>query len=296
MTCQRVIKLVWSEWFNSTSSASTVSWEFILLSAQKFIVFSARSFSSSASSVQETREFVQLSARKLTVSLVWSSSRSSTSSSASSFLRSSSAWDLQRFFTQIASLFSISSIFTSVSVSFARLSAWDARNLRRKLKQRFSVSSSRFSSHIYFSYDSSHDSSRSSSCYSSARNSCRTLTWNVSVFSSRSFAWIFSCDSFTFSFSILSSHDSSARTLSSDSLWSSSRDSFIKSCLFMKNLYVMFHRLSELSEKKHTLQSQRQRVFLKLTYSISFSIFVSSSCSLKRFLQRSKMKLSFWIQ
>ena len=142
MTRQRVIKL-WPEWSNSTSSASTVSWEFISLSARKSIVFSARSSSSPASPVQETQEFVQLSAQKLTVSLARSSFRSSTSSSASSFLRSSSAQELQWFFTQIASLFSVSLILTSVSVSPAWSSAWDARNLRRKLKQRLSTSYSR---------------------------------------------------------------------------------------------------------------------------------------------------------
>jgi len=58
MTHQQIIKLVWSEWFNSTSSVSTVSWKFIFLSAQKFIIFSAWSSSSSASSVQETWKFV----------------------------------------------------------------------------------------------------------------------------------------------------------------------------------------------------------------------------------------------
>ncbi len=70
MTRQQIIKLVWSEWFNLTSSASTVSWEFISLSAWKSIVSFARS-----------------------------SSRFSTSSSASSSLRSSSTWNLQRLFT-----------------------------------------------------------------------------------------------------------------------------------------------------------------------------------------------------
>ncbi len=147
--------------------------------------------------------------------------------------------------------------------------------------QKLSVFPSRFSS--------SHDSLRSSSHYSSARNSRWTLIRNVSVFSSRSSAWISSYDAF----SILSSCDSSARILSSDSLQSSSCNSFIKSCLFVKNLYIMFYRLSE---KEHMSQSQRQRVFLEITYSISLSISVSSSRSLKRFLQRSKMKLSFWIQ
>ncbi len=158
MTRQQVIKLVWSEWFNSTSFASTVSWKFISLSAWKSIVFSARSSSSSASFVQETREFVQLSVQKLTVSLSRSSSKFSTSSSVSSSLHSSSAWDLQRFFTQIASLFSVFSIFSTISPtqSFTR----DARDLHRKLMQRLSVFLLRFSS--------SHDSSRSSSRYSSA--------------------------------------------------------------------------------------------------------------------------------
>ncbi len=163
--------------------------------------------------------------------------------------------------------------------------------------QRLSVFPSRF--------PSSHDSSRSLSRYSSAQNSHWMLIRNVSVFLSRLFAWISSCDSFIFSScdsfawisprdsSTFSSHDSSARISSSDSFWSSSYDSSIKSCLFMKNLYVMFHKLSELNEKEHMLQSQRQRVFLELTYSVSFFISVSSSCSLKRFLQRSKMKSSF---
>jgi len=56
----------------------------------------------------------------------------------------------------------------------------------------------------------------------------------------------------------------------------------------VKNLYHMFHRLSE---KEHVSQSQRQRVFFELKYSISLFIFVSSSRFLKKFLQRSKMKL-----
>ncbi len=167
MTRQQIIKLVWSEWSNSTSFASTVSWEFILLSARKSIIFSARSFSSSASSVQETRKFF-------------------ISSSASSSLRSSFARNLQRFFTQIASLFSVSSILSSIfsTISLTWSSARDARDLHRKLMQRFSVSSSCFSSRIYFS----HDSSRSSSRYSSAWDSRWTLTRNVSVFLSRSSA------------------------------------------------------------------------------------------------------------
>ncbi len=148
--------------------------------------------------------------------------------------------------------------------------------------QRLSVFSSRFSS--------SYDSFRSSSRYSPARDSRRTLIRNVSVFSSRSSARILSRDSSISSFSILSSHDSSARIFSSDSFQSSSHDSSIKSCLFVKNLYIMFHRLSE---KEHASQSQRQRVFLELTYSISLFISVSSSRLLKRFLQRSKTKLSF---
>jgi len=138
------------------------------LSVQKFIIFSAQSSSSSASSVQETQEFVQLSASKLTVSLSCSSSRFSTLSSASSSLRSSSAQDLQRFFTQIASLFPVFSILTSVFVSSAQLSARDARNLRQKLKQKLFVSSSRFSSHIYLSHDSSCDLFHNSFHYSSA--------------------------------------------------------------------------------------------------------------------------------
>ncbi len=212
MTHQQIIKLVWSEWSNSTSSALTVSWKFISLSAQKSIVFSVWSSSSSASSVQETREFVQLSAWKLTVSFSHSSSRFLTSFT-SSFSCSSSARNLQRFYAQIASLFSVSSIFTSVSVSPAQLFAQDARDLRWKLKQRLSASLSYFSSRIYLF----HDSFRSSSRYSSAQNSCRTLTWNVSFSSSRSFTWTLSHDSSTLSFSILSSCDSSARILSSDS-------------------------------------------------------------------------------
>ncbi len=225
MTRQQTQKLVWSKWSHLTSSAS---------------------FNSSASSVQDTRKFAQLSAWRFIISFARFLSRFSTLSSTSSFLRSSSARNLQRFFIQIASLSSVSSIFISIFV----LSAQDARDLRRKLKQRLSVSSSCFLSRIYLS----HDSSRSSSRYSSARDSRWTLTWNASFFSSRSFAWTSSYDSFIFSFFILSSHDTSARIFSSDSLWSSSHDLFIKSCLFMKNLYVMFHRLSK---KEHTLQSQR---------------------------------------
>ena len=265
MTRQQIIKLVWSEWFNSTSSASTVSWK-----------------------------FVSLPVRKLTVSLFRSSPRFSTSST-SSFFRSSFARDLQRFYAQIASLFPVSSIFSSISstISPTRSSARDARDLHRKLMQRLSVSSSRFSSRTYLSHDSSRDSSCSSSRYSSARNSRRTLTRNASFSSSRSSARILFRDSSILSLSILSPRDSSARTLSSDSSRSSSHDSFIKSCLFIKNLYIMFHRLSE---KEHASQSQRQRVFLELTYSISFFISVSSLRFLKRFLQRSKTKLSFWIR
>ncbi len=160
--------------------------------------------------------------------------------------------------------------------------------------QKLSVFSSRFLS--------SHDSLRSSSRYSSAWDSHWTLTWNVSVFSFRSSAWTFSYDSFIFSsydsFAWILSYDSFARILFSDLFQSSSHDSFIKSCLFMKNLYIMFHRLSE---KDHTLQNQRQCVFLELTYYLSIKIsililFISSSHFLKWFLQRSKMKLSFWVQ
>ncbi len=253
-----------------------------------------------------------------------------TSSSASSFFHSSFAWNLQRFFTQIASSFLISSIFTSISVSSAQSSAWNARNLRRKFIQRLSVSSSYFSS--------SHDSFCNSSRYLSAWNSHWTLTWNVFIFSFKSSAWIFSCDFSTFSFSIFLSCDTSARISSSDSFynlfhhssaknccwtltwntfvflsrsftwtffhdsfndsfWSSfSCNLFIKSCLFVKNLYIMFHKLSK---EKHILQSQRQHVFLELTHyfsveiSISLFIFISSLCFLKQFLQRSKMKLFF---
>ncbi len=148
MTCQQIIKLVWSEWFNSTSFASTVSWKFISLSAWKSIVSFAQSLS-----------------------------RFLTSSSASSSLRSSSARDLQRFFTQIASLFPVSSILTSVSVSPAWLFTRDARDLRWKLKQKLTVSFSRSSSR--FSTSSTSSLSRSSS----AQNLQRFYTQIASLFS-----------------------------------------------------------------------------------------------------------------
>ncbi len=292
MTRQRVIKLVWSEWSNSTSSASTV-WKFVSLSARKSIVFSARSSSSPASPVQETQEFVQLSAQKLTVSFARSSSRFSTSSSASSFLRSSSARDLQRSFTQIASLSPVSSVPTSASVSPARSSARDARDLRRKLKQRLSVSSPRFPPRTYPPHDSSRGSPRSSPRYSPARDSRRTPTRNASVSPPRSPAWTPPRGSSIPSSSIPSPRGSPAWTLPSDSSRSSSRGSSIKPCLSVKNLYHMFHRPSE---EEHAPQGQRQRAFFELKYSISPSTSASSSRSLKRFLQRSKTKLSFWIR
>ncbi len=253
MTRQQTRKLVWPEWSHSTSSASS---------------------SSSASPVQNTRKFAQLSARKSIVSLARSSSRSSTSSFTNSSLRSSSARNLQRSFTQIASLSPASSISSTISPT--RSPARDARDLHRKPMQRLSVSPSRS--------PSPHDSFRSSSRYSPARDSRRTSTRNAFVSLSRSprtphESWHTS-----------SPRESSARTLL--------HDSSIKSCLFVKNLYVMFHRLSE---EEHASQSQRQHAFLELTYrlfvetSIS-TLSTSSSRFLKRFLQRSKAKLSFWVR
>ncbi len=298
MTRQQIIKLVWPEWSNSTSSASTVSWEFVPLPVRKPIVSSARSSSSPASPVRETREFVQLSVRKLTVSSSRSSPRFPTSST-SSFSRSSSARDLQRSYAQIASLSPVSSVPTSASVSSARSPARDARDLRRKLKQRPSVSPPRSPSRTYPPHDSPRDSPRSSPRYSPARDSRRTPTRNASVSPSRSSrtshgSWRTSSSRGSSTRTPL--HDSSARTPSRDLFTLSARGS--PSCLFVEDLYVMFHRLSE---EDHASQVQRQRVFPGLTYRLSVEISVStlsisSSRSLKRFLQRSKAKLSSWIR
>ena len=219
MTRQQARKLVWPEWSHSASSASS---------------------SSSASPVRNTREFAQLSTRKPIVSLARSSSRFPTSSSASSSLRSSSARDLQRTFTQIASLSPVSSVLTSASVSPR---------------------------------------------YSFARNSRRTPTRNASVSLSRS-----PCISHE-SWRTSSPRGSPART--------PLHGSSIKPCLFVKDLYVMFHRLSG---EEHAPQGQRQRAFPGPTYrfsaetSISPSTSTSSPRPLKRFLQRSKAKLSSWIR
>jgi len=284
MARQRAIKLVWPEWSNSASSASTVSWKFVPLPARKPTVSPARSSSSPASPVRETREFVQLPARKLTVSPSRSSPRFSTSST-SSFSRSSSARDLQRSYAQIASLSPASSVPTSASVSPARSPARDARDSRRKPKQRPSASPPRSPPRTYLP----HDSPRSSPRYSPARDSRRTPTRNASFFPPRSPARTPPRGSSTPSSSTPSPRGSPARTPPSDSLRSSSRGSSIKPCLSVEDLYVMFHRLSG---KEHAPQGQRQRAFPEPTYSVSPPTSASSSRPLKRFLQRSKTKLS----
>ena len=285
MARQQAIKLVWPEWPNPASSASAVSWEFVPLPARKPTVSPARSSSSPASPVRETREFVQLSARKLTVSPSRSPPRSSTSSTSSSS-RSSSARDLQRSYAQIAPLSPASSVSTSASVSPARSPARDARDLRRKPKQRPSVSPPRS--------PPPHGSPRSSPRYSPARNYRRTPTRNASVSPSRSprtphGSWRTSSPRGSPTRTPL--HGSSARTPPRGSFTPSARGS--PSCLSVEDLYVMFHRPSG---EEHAPQGQRQRAFPEPTYSISPPTSASSSRPLKRFLQRSKAKLSSWIR
>ncbi len=263
MTRQQARKLVWPEWPHPASSASS---------------------SSSASPVRNTREFAQLSARKPIVSPARSPSRSPASSSASSSLRSSSARDLQRTFTQIAPLSPASSVPTSASVSPAQSPARDARDLRRKPKQRPSVSPPRSPPRTYPPHDSPRDSPRSSPRYSPARDSRRTPIRNASVSLPRSpriphGSWRTS-----------SPRGSPART--------PLHGSSIKPCLSVENLYVMFHRPSG---EEHAPQGQRQRAFPGPTYRLSAETSIStlsipSPRSLKRFLQRSKAKLSSWIR
>ncbi len=284
MTRQQARKLVWPEWPNSASSASAV-WEFVPLPARKPTVSPARSSPSPASPVRETREFVQLPARKPTVSPSRSSPRSPTSST-SSFSRSSSARDLQRSYAQIAPLSPASSVPTSASVSPARSPARDARDLRRKPKQRPSVSPPRS--------PPPHGSPRSSPRYSPARNYRRTPTRNASVSPSRSprtphGSWRTSSPRGSPTRTPL--HGSSARTPPRGSFTPSARGS--PSCLSVEDLYVMFHRPSG---EEHAPQGQRQRAFPEPTYSISPPTSASSSRPLKRFLQRSKAKLSSWIR
>ena len=252
---------------------------------------SSASSISSASPARDTRELAQLSARKPTVSPSRSPSRSPASSSASSSLRSSSARDLQRFFTQIAPLSPASSVPTSASISPAS-SARDARNLHRKPMQRPSVSPPRSPPRTF----SSHDSPRSSPRYSPARDSRRAPTRNTPVSPARSPARTPPRVS-----SIPSSRGSPARTPPSGSSRSLSshdfpRDSSIKPCLSVEDLYVMFHRLSE---EGHTSQGQRQRVFLGPTYRFSAETSVSppikapSSRSLKAISSKVKGKTIF---
>ena len=252
---------------------------------------SSASSISSASPARDTRELAQLSARKPTVSPSRSPSRSPASSSASSSLRSSSARDLQRFFTQIAPLSPASSVPTSASISPAS-SARDARNLHRKPMQRPSVSPPRSPPRTF----SSHDSPRSSPRYSPARDSRRTPTRNTPVSPARSPARTPPRDS-----SIPSPRGSPARTPPSGSSRSLSshdfpRDSSIKPCLSVEDLYVMFHRLSE---EGHASQGQRQRVFLGPTYRFSAETSVSppikapSSRSLKAISSKVKGKTIF---
>ncbi len=322
MARQQAIKLVWPEWPNPASSASAVSWEFVPLPARKPTVSPARSSSSPASPVRETREFVQLSARKLTVSPSRSPPRSSTSSTSSSS-RSSSARDLQRSYAQIAPLSPASSVSTSASVSPARSPARDARDLRRKPKQRPSVSPPRSPPRTYLPHGSPHDSPRSSPRYSPARDSRRTPTLNASVSLASSpryspardyrrtptrnasvspsrspriphGSWRTSSPRGSPTRTLL--HGSSARTPPRGSFTPSARGS--PSCLSVKDLYVMFHRLSG---EDHAPQGQRQRAFPELTYRLSAETSVSipsipSPRPLKRFLQRSKAKLSSWVR
>ncbi len=293
---------------------------------------SSASSISSASPARDTRELAQLSARKPTVSPSRSPSRSPASSSASSSLRSSSARDLQRFFTQIAPLSPASSVPTSASISPAS-SARDARNLHRKPMQRPSVSPPRSPPRTFSSHDSPrsspryspardsrrtptrntpvspsrssartpphgspHDSPRSSPRYSPARDSRRAPTRNTPVSPARSPARTPPRDS-----SIPSPRGSPARTPPSGSSRSLSshdfpRDSSIKPCLSVEDLYVMFHRLSE---EGHASQGQRQRVFLGPTYRFSAETSVSppikapSSRSLKAISSKVKGKTIF---
>ena len=274
MTRQQARKLVWPEWPHSASSASS---------------------SSSASPVRDTREFAQLSARKPTVSPSRSSPRFPTSST-SSFSRSSSARDLQRSYAQIASLSPASSVPSSVSstISPTRSPARDVRDLRRKPKQRPSVSPPRSPPRTYLP----HGSPRSSPRYSPARDSRRTPTQNASVSPPRSPARTPPRGSSTSSSSTPSPRDTPARTPPSGSFRSSSRGSSIKPCLSVEDLYVMFHRPSG---EGHAPQGQRQRAFPGPTYRLSAETSVStpsipSPRSLKRFLQRSKAKLSSWVR
>ncbi len=236
--------------------------------------------------------------RQQTWKLVWSEWSNSTSSSASLFLRSSSARDLQRSYAQIASLSSASSVLTSTSISPTRSPARDARDLHRKPMQRPSVSPPRS--------PPPRSSARIPPRHSPARDSRRTPTRNTPVSPPRSPARTSPRSSPRY----LPARDS-RRTPTRNILVSpprspartpphgSPRGSPIKPCLSVKDLYVMFHRLSG---EEHAPQGQRQRAFPGPTYrfsieiSVSPSISTSSPRSLKRFLQRSKMKLSFWIQ